>query len=107
MKDEIKKFRQEINDMFDKLEASLLKRADDIFANESARMESLEARSVKLENDIEQLQNDISKLEMANQCNALYILSKENKEIIHSYTPLLRNKRTKTTTLTALSLHQT
>ncbi|XP_060557234.1 uncharacterized protein LOC132717701 [Ruditapes philippinarum] len=86
VKDEIKKFRQEINIMFDKLEASLQKNADDIFAKESARMESLASSSVKLKKDIEQLQNDISKLEMANQCNALYILSKENKEIIQSYT---------------------
>jgi hypothetical protein len=86
VKDEIKKFRKEINNILNELERSLEKHADDIFTKESARMKSLASNSVKLEKDIEQLQNDISKLEMANQFNALYILSKENKEIIQSYT---------------------
>ncbi|XP_060561568.1 uncharacterized protein LOC132721306 [Ruditapes philippinarum] len=86
VKDEIKKFHQEINVMFDKLEASLEKRANDIFTKESTRMESLALNSVKLEKDIEQLRNDISKLETANQCNAPFIRSKENKETIQSYT---------------------
>jgi hypothetical protein len=86
VKDEIKKFRQEIINIFDKLESTLQKRVDDIFTKESARMESLASSFIKLEKDIEQLRNECSKLEIANQFNALYIRSKENKEIIQSYT---------------------
>ncbi|XP_060557235.1 uncharacterized protein LOC132717702 [Ruditapes philippinarum] len=86
VKDEIRKFRQEIDNMFDNLETSLMKHVDDILSDETARIKSLTSKSIKLEKDIEQLQNEISKLERANKTNALYIHSKANKVIVQKFT---------------------
>ncbi|XP_053391522.1 uncharacterized protein LOC128554290 [Mercenaria mercenaria] len=81
--DEIKKFRQEINSMFDNLEANLQKEADDLFAEGLARTDNIATTSAKLLEDIENLQDDINKLEKANKTNALYIKSKANEELVH------------------------
>ncbi|XP_053401123.1 E3 ubiquitin-protein ligase TRIM33-like [Mercenaria mercenaria] len=87
VKDEIKKFHQEVNSMF----VQLQELADVLFAEESARIDDIATRFDILLQDTEDLQDSVNTLEKGNKTNALYIISKTSEALVHYYTSTLEN----------------
>lgn len=93
----VQNFRKEINAMLDKWETEINQQSYSIFAEESAKIDSIVTASGKLFTDISKLQDNFKTLEKENKNNSLLIQIKKKGRLVKQYKAIVHQMQEKNT----------
>lgn len=96
VKEEIKKFRKEINHTLDRWEAEVYSQVETMFSVEKCEADSLLKQSQQLAHGIETTRKGIEKLEKDGKINVLYIECKRTEESLHEQLSVEQEMRQRT-----------